>query len=512
MTLHPLEEPGVSSRFIDPCILVIFGATGDLTARRLLPALYNLARESQLPSQFAIVGFARREKSHEVFREETKKAINSFSRIKPVDENIWKIFKEQIFYHQSEFHDAQGYQSLDKFLKELDQKLGTKGNRVFYLSTQPSFFITICENLHAAKLIYSHTSDKAEKWSRIIIEKPFGHDLSSALGLQKELLKFLSEEQIYRIDHWLGKETVQNLLVLRFANSLFESEWNSRYIDHVQITVAEDIGIGRRGAFFEEAGFLRDIVQNHMMQLLCLVAMEPPINLEANAIRDEKVKVLRSIRPFTQEDFETAIVRGQYGPGYINAEPVKGYREEENVDPNSSIETFTAMRLFIDNWRWDGIPFYLRGGKRLPKRTTEIAVVFKHPPGVLFQQKDKLLEHNVLVIRIQPDEGISFKINCKVPGPASPIQPVKMDFRYSAYFGLSPPEAYERLILDCMLGDNTLFAREDEVFHSWRLFAPLLEHWTKTPPEGFPDYAAGTWGPKKAEEMLIKDGRKWRIL
>lgn len=511
MSTHPLEEPGVSSRFIDPCILVIFGATGDLTARRLLPALYNLARENQLPSQFAIVGFARREKSHEAFREEIKKAINSFSRVKPVDENLWKNFKEQIYYHQSEFHEAKGYQALDKFLKELDQKLGTKGNRVYYLSTQPSFFTTICENLHAANLIYPHQSQK-DKWSRIIIEKPFGHDLNSAIALQKELLQFLAEEQIYRIDHWLGKETVQNLLVFRFANSLFESEWNNRYIDHVQISVAEDIGIGRRGAFFEEAGFLRDIVQNHMMQLLCLVAMEPPISLEANAIRDEKVKVLRSIRPFTKEDFKTSIVRGQYGPGFINGESAKGYRQEENVNPNSNVETYTALRLFVDNWRWYCVPFYLRGGKRLPKKSTEIAIVFKHPPGVLFQQQEKLLENNVLVIRIQPDEGISLKINCKVPGPASPIQPVKMDFRYSAFFGLSPPEAYERLILDCMLGDNTLFAREDEVFQSWRLLTPVLEEWAQNPPKDFPNYAAGTWGPKSADEMIEKDGRKWRVL
>lgn len=511
MSIHPLEEPGVSTRFIDPCILVIFGATGDLTARRLLPALYNLARENQLPSQFAIVGFARKEKSHEAFREEIKKAINSFSRVKPVDENIWKNFKEQIFYHQSEFHEEKGYQALDKFLKELDQKLGTKGNRVFYLSTQPSFFTTICENLHKANVLYPYKSQK-DKWSRVIIEKPFGHDLNSAIALQKELLQFLAEEQIYRIDHWLGKETVQNLLVFRFANSLFESEWNNRYIDHVQISVAEDIGIGRRGAFFEEAGFLRDIVQNHMMQLLCLVAMEPPISLGANAIRDEKVKVLRSIRPFTKDDFKTSIVRGQYGSGFINGENVKGYRQEDNVNPNSNVETYAALRLFIDNWRWDGIPFYLRGGKRLPKKSTEIAIVFKHPPGVLFQQQEKMLENNVLVIRIQPDEGISLKINCKVPGQASPIQPVKMDFRYSTFFGLSPPEAYERLILDCMLGDNTLFAREDEVFQSWKLLTPVLEEWAKNPPNDFPNYAAGTWGPKCADDMIEKEGRKWRVL
>lgn len=511
MTNHPLEEPGVSTRFIDPCILVIFGATGDLTARKLLPAIYNLAREGQLPSQFALVGFARREKSHDQFRAEMKEGINSFSRVKPVDETIWKNFEQQIFYHRSEFHDEKGYQDLDAFLKELDGRFGTKGNRVFYLSTQPRFFTTICEQLSKARLVYDPKTE-SQKWSRLIIEKPFGHDLNSALALQSELMQFLAEEQIYRIDHYLGKETVQNLLVFRFANSLFESLWNNRYIDHVQITVGEDIGIGSRGAFFEEAGLLRDIVQNHMMQLLSLVAMEPPVNLEASAVRDEKVKVLQALRPFKEADFKTSIVRGQYGSGFIGGEPTSGYREEKNVNPQSNVETFVALRLFIDNWRWHGIPFYLRGGKRLPKRATEIAITFKHPPGVLFQEHGKQHEPNTLAIRIQPDEGTSLKINCKVPGPASPIQPVKMDFRYGSYFGMSPPEAYERLILDCMSGDNTLFAREDEVFNSWKLLSPVLDLWQQSPPDCFPNYQAGTWGPKLAEDMMALDGRKWRIL
>lgn len=511
MNAHPLEEPGVSSRFIDPCILVIFGATGDLTARKLLPAIYNLAREGQLPSQFAVVGFARRDKTHEIFRAEMKEAINEFSRVKPVDEAIWKNFEQQIFYHRSEFNDDSGYQTLDKFLKELDGRFGTKGNRVFYLSTQPSFFTTICEKLHTSSLIYDQKTIK-DKWSRIIIEKPFGHDLDSAHALQNELLQFLSEEQIYRIDHYLGKETVQNLMVFRFANSIFESLWNNRYIDHVQITVAEEIGIGRRGAFFEEAGLLRDVLQNHMMQLLSLVAMEPPVTLSANAIRDEKVKVLQALRPFTKEDFKTSIIRGQYDKGFVEGETVKGYREEDKVDPKSNIETYVAIRLFIDNWRWHGTPFYLRSGKRLPKRATEIAIQFKHPPGVLFQEHDKQREPNILAIRIQPDEGTALKINCKVPGPASPIQPVKMDFRYGSYFGMSPPEAYERLILDCMIGDNTLFAREDEVFSSWTLLTPVLKQWKTTEPDCFPNYSSGTWGPELAEEMMHRDGRKWRIL
>ncbi len=508
---HPLEEPGLSSRIVDPCIVVIFGATGDLTARKLMPALYNLTREGQLSAQFACVGFARRDKSNEEFRKEMQDAVSAFSRVKPIEEPVWGNFKEHLFYHKSEFHEEEGYQRLQTLLTELDGKLGTRGNRVFYLSTQPSFFPLICEKLHRFGLIYdaAHTTDK---WSRVIIEKPFGHDLASSLALQKELLCFLKEEQIYRIDHYLGKETVQNLLVFRFANSLFESQWNNRYIDHVQITVAEDIGIGTRGAFFEEAGLLRDIVQNHMMQLLCLVAMEPPVNLSSHAIHDEKVKVLQAVRPLSSSELSTSAIRGQYGAGYINGQEVVGYRQEKNVSPNSPVETYAALRLMIDNWRWDGVPFYLRSGKRLPKRATEIAVTFKDPPGVLFQQPGKRNEPNVLAIRIQPDEGSSLKINTKVPGPSIPIQPVKMDFRYGSYFGMSPPEAYERLILDCILGDSTLFAREDEVFHSWRLLTPILEYWKSNPAPDFPNYPSGSWGPKSADEMIAKDKRKWRLI
>ena len=508
---HPLSEPGVSGRFIEPCILVIFGASGDLTARKLLPALYNLAREGQLPPQFAVVGFARREKSHQQFRDEMKQAVISFSRVKPLDEALWKNFQEQIYYHRSEFHEEEGYRTLQKFLSELDAKLGTKGNRVFYLSTQPSFFTLICDKMHATGLIYD-TEKTKDKWSRIIIEKPFGNDLNSAKELQKELLKYLHEEQIYRIDHYLGKETVQNLLVFRFANSLFESVWNHRYVDHVQITVAEDIGIGTRGAFWEEAGMLRDIVQNHMMQILSLVAMEPPVNLSAKAIHDEKVKVLEAIRPFQASDFDTSIIRGQYGTGYIDGKEVVSYREEKNVSPTSFVETYVALRLFIDNWRWSGVPFYLRGGKRLPKKATEIAIIFKDPPGVLFQQLNKKNEPNVLSIRIQPDEGTGLRINCKVPGPSSPVQPVKMDFRYGSYFGMSPPEAYERLIQDCILGDNTLFARDDEVFKSWELLTPVLQDWQAHPREDFPNYQSGTWGPKSADAMMARDHRKWRLI
>ena len=490
--------------------LLFFGATGDLTARKLLPALYNLAREGQLSPQFACVGFARRNKTNEQFREETKDAINKFSRVKPIDENLWKTFSNQLFYYTSEFDDEKGFQGLSRFLGDLDSKLGTKGNRVFYFSTQPSFFPTIAENLHKAKLIYNQELEK-EKWSRIIIEKPFGHDLKSALALQKELLQYLDESQIYRIDHYLGKETVQNLLVLRFANSLFESLWNNRYIDHVQLTVAEDIGIGTRGAFWEEAGFLRDILQNHIMQILSLIAMEPPVSLSASAIHDEKVKVIKAIRPFDISKLDESAVRGQYGPGYVNGENVIGYRQVKNVNPASTVETYVAMRLFIDNWRFAGVPFYIRGGKRLPKKGTEMSVFFKDPPNVLFQHPGQLNAPNVLTIRIQPDEGTSLKINCKVPGSSQLIQPVRMNFRYGQYFGMAPPEAYERLILDCILGDNTLFAREDEVFNSWKLLSPVVDAWKEAPLDTFPNYLSGSWGPKSAEKLLL-DGRKWRLL
>jgi glucose-6-phosphate 1-dehydrogenase len=489
---------------------VIFGATGDLTGRKLTPAIYNLGREGQLPANFACVGFARREKTDEQFRSELKKDVSSFSRVKPVDETFWNHFENQIFYHQSEFDDDEGYERLAKKLAELDAKFSTRGNRIFYLSVQPKFFPLIVEKLRKHGLIYE-AQDK-NHWSRVIIEKPFGHDFASAQELQKNISEYLDESQIYRIDHYLGKETVQNLLVFRFANSIFQSLWDYQHIDHVQITVGEEIGIGTRGNFFEEEGLLRDIVQNHMMQLLSLVAMEPPVNLSADSIRDEKVKVLQSIRPFSEADFTTSVVRGQYGPGFINGKPAVGYRQEQNVNPNSSVETYVALRLFIDNWRWAGVPFYLRGGKRLPKRGTEIAITFKDAPGILFQQREKHNPPNVIAMRIQPDEGIAMRINCKVPGPASPIQPVKMDFRYTSYFGGTPPEAYERLIWDCILGDNTLFARADEVAKSWEFFTPLLEHWANNPPTDFPNYSAGSWGPEAAEEMIAKDNRSWRIL
>lgn len=510
MFKNPLEESTRSSKMPEPCILVIFGATGDLTGRKLLPALYNLAREGQLPSHFVCVGFARRDKSNEQFREEMFNDINKYSRTKPVDKNLWKDFSEHLFYHRSDFDNDEGYQTLAKMLEDLDTKYGTKGNRLFYLSTQPSYFTTIIEKLSQHQLIYPKNVE--EKWSRIIIEKPFGEDLNSAEKLQNEIIQHTDESQIYRIDHYLGKETVQNLMVFRFANPIFESLWNNHHIEHVQLTVSEEIGVGTRGRLWEESGMLRDIVQNHMMQLLSLVAMEPPSNLSAGAIHDEKVKVMESIRPIDLSSLHKSVVRGQYGPGFINGEPVIGYRQEENVAPNSNVETYMAMELFIDNWRWAGVPFYLRAGKRLAKRATEIAVFFREAPGYLFKTSRKKNEQNTLVIRIQPDEGISLKINCKVPGMSAQIQPVKMDFRYGSYFGSAPPEAYERLICDCMAGDQTLFARIDEVMASWKLLTPVLEEWKKETDPQFPNYASGSWGPVAADEMLTRNGKAWRMI
>jgi glucose-6-phosphate 1-dehydrogenase len=505
--LDGLAKINGTSKKIEPCALVIFGATGDLTARKLMPALYSLIHENLLPEEFVCIAFARRAKSNEEFRIEVRTALEKFARIKPLDNATWERFSQRIFYHQSDFDTPEGYQALGRLLSELDGTFKTAGNRVYYLSTQPSYFPIIIEQLHQQKLIYNitHTTDK---WSRVIIEKPFGHDYQSAVALQHHISKYLHESQIYRIDHYLGKETVQNLLVFRFANAIFEPLWNHRHIDQVQITMGEELGIGTRGAFWEETGLLRDIVQNHLMQVLSLIAMEPPVQLKADAIRDEKVKVLQAISPFTAAECNKYVVRGQYGPGSYNNAPVLGYRQEDKVHPNSPVETYAAMHFEIDNWRWAGVPFFLRAGKRLPRRVTEITIVFKEVPKVLFSHSAPI-ESNILTIRIQPNEGISLSINCKVPGLSQIINPVHMDFQYGTRFGSSTPEAYERLICDCMLGDGTLFARNDEVLASWKLMNPILEHWNNTFPHDFPNYPAGSWGPRAADELLARCGRIW---
>ncbi len=493
----------MARRTIEPCAIVIFGATGDLTKRKLVPALVNLAHEGQLPSGFAVVGYARRPKTNEEFRAELFEGVKQFSRFNPVNPAVWDAFSQGIFYHQAEFEDSKGYDGLGSLLEKIDKERGTAGNRLFYLATAPTEFSTIIKQLG------DHGFGRGSS-SKIIIEKPFGRSLETAHSLNLEVASVFQEQQIYRIDHYLGKETVQNILALRFANEIFEPLWNAKYIDHVQITVAESIGVEGRGAYYEQSGALRDMVQNHMMQLLSMVAMEPPAALGAEDIRDEKVKVLRSIRPISPAQVGQFSVRGQYGPGSIGGKPVPGYLQEPNVAPASHTETFVALKLHIDNWRWAGVPFYLRHGKRLPKQTAEIAIQFKAPPAVLFASEISApLQPNVLVMRIQPDEGIAIRMNAKVPGTALNIQPVKMDFRYGGSFGARSPEAYERLLHDAISGDSTLFTRNDEAEASWSVMDAFLNGWQaghSTPVE----YEAGTWGPVEAETFIAKDGRVWR--
>src|SRR5213080_833670 len=470
--MNPLRE-GLSTRAVpQPCSIVIFGATGDLTHRKLIPALYNLAAEGELPPAVAIIGFARRPKSDDDFRREMEEAVREFSR-QAVRDQIWKTFSQSLSYHQSEFGDEAGYKSLGERLDKIDNERGTRGNRLFYFAAGPDQFEIILKNLKAAGL------NRAEEgsWARVIIEKPFGTDLASARELNRIVRNSFSEEQTYRIDHFLGKETAQNILVLRFANAIFEPLWNTRYIDHLQITAAETLGVEGRAGYYEKAGALRDMVQNHLLQLLCLVAMEAPSDLSADTIRDEKVKVVRCLRRMAANEVASNVVRGQYAEGAINGKSVPGYRSENNVDPKSMTDTFVALRLNLDNWRWWDVPIYMRVGKRLPKSGTEISVHFKKAPMVLFNKDTNDL--NVLVIRIQPDEGISLRMQAKMPGTSFRIEPVKMDFHYGTSFGKASPEAYERLLLDAMSGDATLFARRDEVEDAWAFIDIIENAWSE---------------------------------
>ena len=505
---NPFREPEYALP-PKPCILVIFGASGDLTGKKLIPALYNLLIEGNLPTNFVCVGVARREKSVDEFRSEMSDQIKKHSRTKALESSLF-TFTEKLFYYQLEFGNEKSYNNLDLFLKDLDKNHGTRGNRLFYLSVQPTYFHTIIENLKNHSLIYDAAN--TNKFSRVIIEKPFGHDVASAIELQKSLTQHLSESQIFRIDHYLGKETVQNLLVFRFGNSIFEGLWNRRYVDNIQITVAESIGIEGRGAFYEEQGLARDVIQNHLMQLLSLVAMEPPINLSADAIRDEKVKVLEALQSIKNCDLDTCAVRGQYKAGFIDGDPVGAYRDEKNVNPKSNVETFAALKLQIENWRWAGVPIYVRAGKRLPKRSTEIVITFKKTPNILFHKNDENNIPNRITFQIQPSDGISIKFNSKLPGWGSIIQPVSMDFQYANYFGKEVPEAYERLIYDAILGDSTLFARVDESINSWRVLTPILDHWAQIPLKPEELYRAGTWGTADAEALLTKDQRSWKSI
>lgn len=508
---NPLREGLRLERTPEPCAMVIFGASGDLTRRKLIPALYNLSRERLIPAGFSVVGFARRENQDDRFRAMLLDGVNQFSRSRPAQPAIWETFAQGIHYLQSDFTDPEGYAELARLLDRLDRERGTGYRRIFYLATPPSAYPEIIEQLGASGLAHPRRDDD-EGWSRIIIEKPFGRDLNSAIELNQQVGKVFHEDQVYRIDHYLGKETVQNILVFRFANGIFEPIWNRRYVDHVQITVSESIGTEGRSRYYDETGAVRDMVQNHLMQLLTLVAMEPPATFDANAVRSEKVKVLHAIRPIHESEVERFTAFGQYGPGSIGAEDVPGYREEPGVNPNSSTETFVAMKLFVDNWRWADTPFYLRTGKRLPRRVSEIAIQFKRAPHLLFGQAAEGLEPNVLVLRIQPNEGIALRAGAKVPGPTIQIRSINMDFLYGSSFGNEQPEAYERLLLDCMLGDSTLFTRSDEVEAAWRLLMPILAYRANNPPSDFPNYFAGTWGPDAAHALIAEDGRRWRRL
>ena len=503
---NPLREGVRLERGADPCTVVIFGASGDLTKRKLLPALYRLTQERLLPAEFAILGFSRSPMSHEEFRGKMKDAILTYSEAKRVDEAVWQSFAQGIYYISGDINDPDCYKRMNGLLDQIDRERGTAGNRVFYLSVAPSLYSEAIEQLGAADL----ARPKPGSWTLIIIEKPFGHDLESAKQLNTDVAKVFEEEQVYRIDHYLGKETVQNLLVFRFANGIFEPIWNHRYIDHVQITNAEAIGVEGRGGYYETAGVLRDMIQNHVFQVLSLVAMEPPISLSANAVRDEKIKAMQAVRPIPVEAVAEYVVRGQYGPGSVGGKEVPGYRQEQDVNPESATDTFVALKLYFDNWRWAGVPFYIRSAKRMPKRVTEIAIHFKQAPHLLFRNiPSQQLEPNVLVVRIQPDEGITLRVGAKVPGQITRIRWVNMDFRYGASFGVSSPEAYERLLLDCILGDSTLYARRDMTERGWEIVMPILEAWQSAKPS-FPNYEAGTWGPEAADELLEKDGRQWR--
>lgn len=502
---NPLREGLDQERVPDPSALVIFGASGDLTQRKLIPALYSLAHDGLLPAGQTIIGFARPEYTDEAFRMAMREACDKHARTKPVEDAIWENFAKGLFYVQGEFGDAAAYERLRKKLEETDRTRGTGGRRLYYFAVPPQFFPTICEILGKQGMVTD--PERGGPYTRVIIEKPFGHNLETARELNRIAVTTFRERQVFRIDHYLGKETVQNLLVLRFGNGIFEPFWNRQYIDHVQFTVAESIGVEKRGSYFETAGITRDIIQNHMLQLVSLVAMEPPVEFEANAVRDEKVKVLRALREFPQGREEQFAVRGQYTDGSVLGQTVAAYRKEPNVDPNSKVETFAAMKVFIDNWRWADVPFYIRAGKRLPKRVTDISIIFRPAPYPLFSRVKP--PSNVLAIRIQPDEGISLKFDSKLPGPTVRTAPVTMEFRYATSFGAEPPEAYERLLLETMLGDSTLFARRDEVETAWAWLDPLLKCWSDDP-RGPDLYAAGTWGPEAAERLIERDGRRWR--
>jgi glucose-6-phosphate 1-dehydrogenase len=514
---NPLREGLDVVRTADPAIMVIFGASGDLARRKLIPALYNLACQRLLPPGFTVVGYARTPNSDEGFREQAKQGVLQHGSV-DFQEEVWDSFAQGLYYISGPYDSPEGFQKLAARLEELNESRNARHNRLFYLATPPTVYEPVTTNLGAAGLGHS----PGNGWTRLVIEKPFGHDLASAMALNDHLLTIFDEDQIYRIDHYLGKETVQNILVFRFANGIFEPIWNRNYVDHVQITVAESIGVEGRGGYYDRSGALRDMVQNHLMQLVALTAMEPPVAFDAKAVRDQKVNLMRSIRPLALDEVPRYTVRAQYAAGVSKGRRLPGYVEEPGVAPGSTTETYVAWKLEIENWRWSGVPFYLRTGKALPKKISEVAIYFRQAPHLLFSSTEhpESLVRNVLAMRIQPNEGISLKISAKQPGPAVHVQPVSMDFHYGSSFGRVPPDAYERLLLDVVLGDGTLFTRRDEVEVAWERVTRVLDGWRMQEEEAsqsgkqfaLPVYEAGTWGPAEADALLSTEGQSWRRL
>ncbi len=509
---NPLREGLRLERMPEPCTMVICGATGDLTERKLAPALYNLMLGGYLPPEFTVVGFARRDLPPGAFRDHLREAIDEFSRNRPAKESVWESFAKGIEYHQGDLDDPQAYIELRKKLDRIDRDRGTAGNRLFYLAVPAKLYPEIVEQLGKAGLAGDGRRDGGKRgWVRVIVEKPFGSDLGSAQALNRELGEVFDEEQIYRIDHYLGKETVQNLAVFRFGNGIFEPIWNRRYIDSVQITVAETVGVEKRGEFYDQTGALRDIVQNHALQLLATFAMDPPVEFKAQDLRDEKVKVLRAAKPISLGEVASQTVRGQYASGWVEGAKVASYRDEPEVAPDSDTATYVAIKLAIDSWRWAGVPFYIRTGKALATRVTEIAVQFKRAPLALFARAgNPVIEPNVLAMRIQPDEGILLRFGAKVPGQGLQIRTVNMDFRYGSSFAVDSPDAYETLLLDAMIGDPSLFTRDDEVERAWEILDNVLQAWAAGDGGPLHFYSAGSWGPPAADELMERDGREWR--
>jgi glucose-6-phosphate 1-dehydrogenase len=512
--------PGAPAEQADPCTMVIFGATGDLTKRKLFPALYQLAAEHLLHPTFAVLAVGREpSETDATYRERIRAALVDSDEVKHFDDEVWQRLAARTFYAGGDASDSAAYGLIERRLAEIEhERPVTERNRFFYLAVPPSVFETIVRHLSSSGLVPKQEDPNARPWARIVVEKPFGHSLETAKALNALVLSLFAEHQVYRIDHYLGKETVQNVLVFRFANSIFEPLWNRSHIAHVQITAAEEVGVEARGRYYEEAGVVRDMFQNHLLQLLALTAMEPPPSMTADAVRDEKVKVLKSIRWLTPECIPTSAVRAQYAPGTIRRNPVKGYRDEPDVAKDSHTPTFAAARFHIDNWRWQGVPFYLRSGKRLGKRVSEIAVQFHEPPHLMFGGADghEPLQPNTLVMRVQPNEGISLSFEVKVPGAAVAmtqhveVAPVEMDFSYAEAFGETAAPAYETLLLDVMIGEMTLFLRSDEVEAAWKIIDPLLCYWEEHTPDPMATYAAGSWGPKEADQLIAADGTRWR--